>query len=1116
MRRRGFHISVNVGLSVFMILAFSILRTGSAFAQISGATLTGTVQDFSGAVIPNAEVSVTNVATGVNRKIITDTAGFYTMSNLLPGDYDVAVSAAGFASQVRTGITLTVGAHQVLDHTMQVGQVTDAIRVTAEAPTVELASSTLSAEVDATTVRELPLNGRSWSDLATLQPGVVPVQTQASFTDGGHRGNRGFGSQVTVAGSRPAQSNYRLDGITINDYTNAGPGSVLGGNLGVDAIQEFTILSSTFSAEYGKSAGGIINAITRSGTNQFHGSAYEFLRNSALDARNFFDGSMIPPFRRNQFGGSASGPMRKNKLFVFGDYEGIRQSKGITTVDTVPSDAARNGILNFSDPTQFPSGCSATSVPNQCQLTVAASAQKYLPFWPTANNGIKPGTNGNIGLLSFAAQQAVSENFGTARSDYTISDKDSLAATYLGDTTNYSAPDTLDAVLISSKTFRTFATIEETHVFSPSLLNSARVGYSRDSVVNAAPLSAINPLASDPSLGAIPGRFAAQVRVTGLTNFTGGVNGNSTNVVHWNSFQGYDDFVLTRGTHSLKFGGAVERTQMNKVALTNPTGQFNFGTLASFLQGNPKRFQADSLPSATLPGPQITGMRQTLVGLYVQDDWRVRSNLTVNIGLRWEMITVPTEVKGQMSNLANITDATPHLGSSPISNFTLHNFDPRVGFAWDPFSNGKTSVRGGFGIYDILPLSGVFVILGSNYPFDNAGAVSNLPPGTFYSGAAPLLGPTSNQDTYFQQLHGRSYVMQWNLNVQRELLPRLTATVGYVGSRGVHEPVRSDDANDVLPTPTSLGDLFPKSGGIVVNPNFGIIRGLVYGGDSYFDALLVGLQKTMSHGIQFQASYTWGKSIDTGSATNFGDEFGNSISLPLYNLRSMRAPSDFNVGRELVISGMWHIPSPKAFSGPVGWFTKGWDLGGIYRASDGVPFTATLGSNGDPLGLQNTAPFDFPNRLTGPGCQSLTNPGNPNNYIKTECFALPTAPVSYAAQCNGWSGIDPAVTPPPASQVYCSNLQGNAGRNILTGPGTSNLDFFMIKNNYIPRISENFNVQFRAEVFNALNRANFAVPINPDNTDVFDSSGAPTGVTGLLTSTTTTAREIQFALKLIW
>ena len=480
MRHKLFRLKSSIALSIFLCLVVCIGGARYGFAQVSGATLTGTVKDTSGAVIPNAQLSATNTATGVNRKIVTDSAGFYTMSNLLPGDYQVTVSAQGFASQERSGITLTVGAHQVLDSTMQVGQVTQTVQITTEAPTVELASSALSAEIDATAVRELPLNGRSWSDLASLQPGVAPIQTQASFTDGGHRGNRGFGSQSTVAGSRPVQSNYRLDGITINDYTNAGPGSVLGGNLGVDAIQEFSILTSNFSAEYGKSSGAVINAITRSGSNQFHGSVYEFLRNNALDARNFFDGAKIPPFRRNQFGADAGGPIRKSKLFVFGDYEGIRQSKGITTVDTVPSDAARNGNL-----------CSAPDTTPACTpntVVVAASSQKYLPFWPSPNNGIKKGSNGDIGIFTFPAQQVVSENFGTARVDNTFSDKDSLSATYLGDATTYNAPDTLNDVLIASTTFRTFATLEETHVFSPTLLNSARIGFSRDAVPLMRPL----------------------------------------------------------------------------------------------------------------------------------------------------------------------------------------------------------------------------------------------------------------------------------------------------------------------------------------------------------------------------------------------------------------------------------------------------------------------------------------------------------------------------------------------------------------------------------------------------------------------------------------------------
>jgi len=937
--------------------------------------------------------------------------------------------------------------------------------------------------------------------LATLEPGVAAIQTQVALGIGATRGNRGFGDQISVAGARPQQNNYRLDGISINDYSNGGPGSVLGGNLGVDAIEEFSVLTSNYSAEYGRTAGGVVNAITRSGTNQFHGGVYEFLRNSALDARNFFD-KKIPPFRRNQFGAQAGGAIRKDKVFVFGDYEGIRQSLGITSVDTVPSVAARSGTL-CSAPDTSPA-CTPTPIPGG----VDPSVQKYLPFWSIPNSGIKPGTNGDIGIFTFAGQQVINENFFTTRVDNKISDKDGFAATYLSDISPFSTPDGLDAVLVGSKTNRQIATFEETHIFRPTLVNSARFGYSRDGVLNDVGLSAINPLAKDSSLAAIPGEFASQVSVSGLTPFAGGVNGNSHARYYWNSFQGYDDAFWTHGTHSLKFGGAVERMQFNTYAASSdPSGLFSFGTLSDFLMNKPKRFGASFANTLT-----ARGFRQTLFGLYLQDDWRARPNLTINLGLRWEMATVLNEVQGKLTNLINITDPAPHLGSPLFSNPTRRNFEPRVGFAWDPFRTGKTAVHGGFGMFDILPLVYEFYASETTaFPFFRVGAAVKLPPGSFFTGATPRLGPASNGVSYIEQHPHRSYVMQWNLNVQRELVPNLTGLVGYVGSRGVHEPFRTDDLDIVLPRKTSAGWLFPSpvGSGTVLNPNFGFIKGTFFRGNSSYDALEAAVQKRMSHGVQLQGSFTWGKSIDTSSSTAGADQFSNSIpSLLWTDLKSARGLSDFNIGRTLVISGTWQVPSPKSLPGPAGWIANGWELGAIYKVSDGVPFTATFGTDGDPQGLNSSDPWAFPNRLTGPGCRTLVNPGNPNNYIKTQCFAVPTAPSAafYTANCDPTLGTFP----------QCFNLRGNAGRNILIGPGTSNLDFSLYKNNYIRKISENFNVQFRAEFFNILNRANFAVPVTPDHTDIFDSTGAPTGVAGLLTSTTTAAREVQFALKLSW
>jgi hypothetical protein len=1091
--------NIIVSLLASGALALSLLISTPVRAQVVGATLFGTVKDQSGAVIPTSYISIKNIATGLTRAVKTDAAGFYTAPNLLPGTYEITATAPGFGTVVQSGITLTVGAQQVLDIAMRVGQVNETVQVTGEAPAVQLATSSISAVVDSTTVRELPLNGRSWTDLATLQPGVDAIQTQFAFGAQASRGNRSFGNQITVNGARTIQNNYRLDGISINDYANGAPGSVLGGDLGVDAIEEFSVLTSNYSTEYGRTSGGVVNAITRSGTNQFHGSAYEFLRNSALDARNFFDGATVPPFKRNQFGASAGGPIRKDKVFVFGDYEGLRQSLGITKVDTVPSVAARSGTL-----------CSAPDTTPACTATpiiVDSSVQKYLPLWHVPNSGVKSGTNGDIGIYTFAGQQVVNENFFTVRVDTKISDKDSLAATYLGDFTPFNSPDSLNAVVIYTKTSRQFLTLEETHLFSPTLVNSARFGFSRDAVLNNTAASAINPLAKDPSLAALPGELATQVNVTGLTGFTGGVNSNSHFLYFWNSFQGYDDAFWTLGTHSLKFGAAVERMQLNLYALPSPGGLFTFSSLSNFLTNTPKRFETIFRDSLT-----ARGIRQTLIGLYVQDDWRARPNLTLNMGLRWEMVTVPTEVQGKLSTLINLTDPTPHLGSPFFPNPTLRNFEPRVGFAWDPFHNGKTALRGGFGVFDVLPLGNEHAaqIFGAS-PFARLGLANNLPPGTFFTGAAPLLGPASNRAAWLDQHPHRNYVMQWNLNVQRELAPNLTGMVGYVGSRGVHQVVHVNDMDIVIPMKTLQGWLFPSpvASGKTLNPSFGQIDGTFPGGGSSYNGLELGVQKTMSHGVQLQGSFTWGRSIDTGSATTHGDQFSNSIgSLPWYDLKSVRGLSDFNIGRTLVINVTWQVPSLKSFSGAAAWITNGWELGGIYKVSDGVPFTPTFGTDGDPQGLNSSDPWAFPNRLGGPGCNSLVNPGNPNNYIKTQCFAVPTAPspAFYAANCDPTIGTFP----------QCFNLRGNAGRNILIGPGTSNLDLSVFKNNHIKRLSENFNVQFRAEFFNILNRANFAVPVTPDNTDIFDSTGKPTGVAGFLTSTTTTARELQFAVKVIW
>jgi len=444
-------------------------------------------------------------------------------------------------------------------------------------------------------------------------------------------------------------------------------------------------------------------------------------------------------------------------------------------------------------------------------------------------------------------------------------------------------------------------------------------------------------------------------------------------------------------------------------------------------------------------------------------------------------------------------------------------------------------------MFDVLPLLYTqTTMVGRGAPFFEIGATkkASILNGNFPSGVTPgALGVSSLEYEYIEHNTPRNYVMQWNLNVQHDFGGNVTAVVGYVGSRGVHQALRVDDADLVIPFTTSAGYLWPNpvgSGvadpaatsivpGQLVNTNAGAIRLLNWPGSSFYDSLQVGIMKRMSHGLQVQGSYTWGKSIDNNSGATNGDTLGNSFSsIHWFDLRTSRAVSDYNIGRVLVINGIWQLPTSKSASGAVASLANGWELGAIFKVNDGVPFTPLFGSNGDPLGLNSSDPFDFPNRLTGPGCETLTNPGNPSDYIKTQCFAIPTAPNAAFFTAAQPLGCDPAfgsLKPADPNYLQCFNLRGNAGRNIMVGPGLANLDFSLFRNNFIRRISENFNAQFRVEVFNILNHANFAPPLTAGGvptTDIFDETGARNKAAGLLTQTVTTSRQIQFALKITW
>ena len=1024
-----------------------IVLSAGLWAQTSGG-IQGRVTNSSGAVVPNVKLSVRSVRTGETRTVITDQQGFYAALELSPGRYELTASLPGFASLFAT-TSVELGVTRTVNLVLQPGNVN---------------TSSTGGSVNSKTVRDLPSNGRDWTQAATLEAGVEAVRTQpnAANTNSG-RGQRGFGAQISVSGGRPQQNNYVVDGISINDYANAAPGSVLGVDLGSDAVEEVSVVTSNYPAAYGRSSGGVINAATRSGSNAFHGSVYEFLRNSALDTRNYFD-SVKPPFRRNQFGGTGGGTIRKDRTFLFGNYEGLRQSLGTTHVDTVLSPAARLGQLSAGT------------------VNVDPAVVPYLAFYPAPNGNILP--PGDTGVFTFAGQQVTKEDYVTTRLDQKFSDHDSITGTYAFDTANTTQPDELNTKLTGVRTRRQLLTVHESHTFSPERVNSFRLGLNRSVAVIGLTPSAINPLASNPALGTVPGREAPEIDVLGLTNFGGGLGAISSFHFHWTSIQAYDDLRITTTRHSLSFGLALERMQDNMLGDSDPSGIFTFHSIEEFLTNRPYALSV-ALPGSVSP----RGVRQTVLGGYAQDNIRWTRNLTINLGLRYEFASVPTEPHGKLSALRHLTDAQPHLGDPYFANPTLRNFQPRVGFAWDPLGNGKFALRSGFGIFDVLPLPYEFELLSQfAAPFFELGSPTNLPPGSFPRQAFNFSSadPNTLRNVYIEPNPRRNYVMQWNLNLEFEARKNLTGLIAYVGSRGLHQPFRVDDANIVLPQKTTLGYLWPTPGTEQkINPNVGRLDLLAWRGDSYYDALQFQLKNKLPYGMDVQVSYTFGKSIDTGSATIAGDQFENSVSsLPWFDMRLNRGPSDFNLAQNLSVHLSWEIPSAAFSSSAARWLTAGWQTVGNFQASTGSPFTVVLG--GDPLGTSSTDPYDVPNRLTGGACASPVNPGNPLHYLKLQCFTFPNP----------------------------STLLGNLRRNSLIGPGLVTFDVSLIKDNYIKSISDRFNAQFRVEAFNSLNRANFAPPL--DHRSIFDQQGNLVPGAGLIDSTTTPSRQVQVGVKLIW
>jgi len=1038
----------------------------AALAQIDSG-LFGIVKDQTGASLPAAVVTIRNVETGVVRKLVTDQGGRYTAVSLAIGHYEVRAEKPGFAPQTKTGIYLVVGQEAGVDLTLEVGEISQQVDVVEMPAAVNLSTSSTSGLVGEREVKELPLNGRSYDGLLSLNPGTVNYTSERSGGIG--TSNSAVGSMFAVSGRRPQENLFLLNGI---EYTGASeinvtPGGASGQLLGVEAVREFNVVSDNYGAQYGKRPGAQISIVTASGANQPHGSVYEFLRNSALDARNFFDFGNIPQFERNEFGASAGGAIQPDKTFVFGNYEGFRQNLGLSDVTLVPDNNARAGYLPNSSGTLNYVG-------------VAPGAQQLLALWPVQNG---PSLGSGIGEAYSHPLQTIREDFGTVRLDHNFSDKDTLFGVYTVDDSQDNTPSANPLSLVFEALREQVGSVQETHIFSPSALNTARVGYSRASYyfTGQTPVGIPGWVEGDP-IGAVV--IGGGTALNGASQITGaGTNAGSNLSSVRNLFTYQDQVSLTHGIHHLEAGVWIQRIQNNDNLAQDQYGQASFGSLTSFLEGTVGTFTV--VPTSTL-----LGWRSLEAAEYVQDSIRLGKGLEVSVGFRVENSNGMQEAHGRASNYGfdanGVIQTQPTVGDSV---FTVNNGkflpEPRAGLAWDPFGRGKTVLHAGFGIYH-AQLDSLSYRLDQNGPFNTTVSLKNVSLNglTIVPGAAPpsgsLVSPSGIQpDARIPT------VESYTFKVEQQLAPSLSVSAGYTGSRGYHE-ILSIDANlapaAVCPAPSCpaslpAGTLYIAPGTPLANPNVANTTTWWSNGESNYNALQVDVNHHLARGLQIRGVYTFSKSLDDGTAWN-SSVGANAPGFVMYppNSRLDWGPSTYDVRQAAVIHGLWELPVGRGH-GTANRLLGGWTLSGIATIQSGFPFTPQLGYN-----PSNDGDSRDPVRPSwNPAFQGPVIEGNPNQYFNPAAFAE------------------------PASGTY-----GNVGRDTLMGPGIRTIDLSAVKNT---AISERLKLQFRAEVFNVANHANFATP----NTVVFSSaSAAPSATAGLITATSTTSRQIQFGLKAVW
>jgi hypothetical protein len=1092
------------GMVVFACMVFAI----GSWAQTISGTLSGTVRDPSGAVLPGVTIEVKNANTGATRSLITDERGYYTAANISPGDYEVTAGLPGFQTEVRRGFSVNVGQTSVIDFTLKVGAISEKIEVTAEAPLVETSNAVVTGLVTERQVHDLPLNNRSLIELAPLQAGiVVAVATSPGAS-------KGMGTKLAISGTRYNANLFQVDGASINDLAGAA-GSATNNLMGAETIKEFNVVINGYSAEYGNHSGGVFNAVTKSGTNTLHGSLFEFIRNDNLDASRWEDnknGKKKPEFKRNQFGGSLGGPIVHDRTFFFGSYEGLRENIGEIATFNVPGAELRRGDIQTLD--------ANGNFVFARHRDVAPQVQPYLNFYPLPSpNGLRK--DGGTQELYQTIQRPAKEDYSATRVDHKISDKDSLFVRYT--LSNAYRVDSVDLAATNYNRSRNqSATIGYTRIMSPAIVNQLLLSWSRNNLTDADAVihdDAASRLPSTYKFSSFPTTIGA-FSVQNLT-LSGFGNEGARNYLN-NVYQLKDDLFYTAGNNSLKFGFNMQRNFLFALRHFNGHGNYAFqnggnacgtGTcngVDNFLRGVARNFTA-----LTRSSQDTSYIRNQLYGMYIQDDWRLSSRLTVNLGLRYEFITTPQVEGGRVSTLRDFTKpnqtmADLVLGNPTFLNPSLKNFAPRVGIAWDPTGTGKTAIRTGAGIFhdQINPGTYNFSFLASPpyYIVGNilgavptAGAIdpvtgrplqpgqdfTNNPrfPDAYYSQQA-LLAAQPNLEG-FQHDPDQPTIYKWSFEVQHEFPGNLGVTTGYSGNRGVH----LFRVNTSMNTPVGQvrnGRIFIPTNTTLLSPGFGRIRPRMSDVTSDYHAFLLTVKRRVGR-VQFQTSYTFSKTVDDSSNFTGGSDWDNGSAGSRYFSVKDRGLANFDIRHAFVTNASYQLPG-RNLPGVAGRVLGAWQLSSIVSLRSGAPFDAQPGVN-----IGNfTQLTQYPD-LIGP---IHYNPRNADRYFDPSAFALPPGYAAGEAAALGGAFV------------------GNAARGILTGPGAATLDLVLEKRF---AITERVNVQFRSEFYNALNRVNFGTP----NGNVFlNGNVAPDGKRGTvnpqvgqITSTRGNPRQLQFGLR---